>query len=111
MNDNAKEYEKPDSFCDHGFSALLRSASFFFLVSSGSLFFGACLFLVLLGTDFADGFLARKWGVSSKIGTYFDVTTDFVFVFSLFVAWMLKGFCPIWVLIVLAVIFGQFIVI
>ena len=83
----------------------------FLLVSSGSLFFGACLFLVLLGTDFADGFLAEKWGVSSKIGTYFDVTTDFVFVFSLFVAWMLKGFCSIWVLIVLAVIFGQFIVI
>ena len=55
-------------------------------------------------------FSAVKWGVSSKIGTYFDVTTDFVFVFSLFVAWMLKGFCPIWVLIVLAVIFGQFIV-
>ena len=82
----------------------------FLLVSSGLLFFGACLFLVLLGTDFADGFLARKWGISSKIGTYFDVTTDFIFVFSLFVAWMLKGFCPSWVLIVIAVTFGQFIV-
>jgi phosphatidylglycerophosphate synthase len=82
----------------------------FLLVTNDLLFFGACLFLVLLGTDFADGLLARKWGVSSKIGTYFDVTTDFIFVFSLFVAWMLKGFCPSWILIIIGGIFVQFIV-
>jgi phosphatidylglycerophosphate synthase len=82
----------------------------FLFVSSNSLPFGACLFLVLLVTDFADGFFARKWGVSSKIGTYFDVTTDFTLVFSLFVAWMPKGFCPSWVLIVIVAVFGQFIV-
>ena len=81
----------------------------FLLVSSDLLFFGASLFLVLLGTDFADGLLARRWGVSSKIGTYFDATTDFIFVFSLFVAWIPKGFCPSWVLIVIAGIFVQFI--
>jgi phosphatidylglycerophosphate synthase len=82
----------------------------FLLVTNDLLFFGACLFLVLLGTDFADGFLARKWGVLSRKGTYFDVTTDFIFAFSLFMAWMSKGFCPSWILIVIAVIFVQFIV-
>ena len=82
----------------------------FLLVTSGLWFLGAGLFLVLIGSDFLDGFLARKWGISSKVGTYFDVTTDFVFVFSLFIAWMLKGFCPSWILIVIAVIFAQFIV-
>lgn len=82
----------------------------FLLVTNDLLIFGACLFLVLLGTDFADGLLARRWGVLSKKGTYFDATTDFIFVFSLFVAWMLKGFCPSWVLVVIAGIFVQFVV-
>lgn len=31
-------------------------------------------------------------------------------VFILFVAWMSKGFCPGWVLIIITVIFGQFII-
>ena len=79
-----------------------------FLVGDGTLFYGAALFLFLLFTDFLDGYLARKLGVSSKFGTYFDVTADFILVFSLFLAFGSEGFYAEWVLILVAAVFAGF---
>lgn len=79
-----------------------------FLVSNNLYFLGAGLFLFLLGTDFFDGYLARRFGVSSTFGTYFDVTTDFIFVFSMFAAFIPKGFCADWILIIVAAVFAEF---
>jgi phosphatidylglycerophosphate synthase len=79
-----------------------------FLISSNSHFLGAGLFLFLIFTDFFDGFLARKYGLSSKFGMYFDVTTDFVFVFSMFAVLIPKGFCANWILAVIAAVFVEF---
>jgi phosphatidylglycerophosphate synthase len=73
------------------------------------LVYGAALFLFLLFTDFLDGYLARKLGVSSKFGTYFDVTADFILVFSLFLAFGSKGFYAEWVLILVAAVFVGFV--
>jgi phosphatidylglycerophosphate synthase len=73
------------------------------------LFFGAILFLLLLCSDLLDGYLARRFGVSSKFGTYFDVVTDFVFVSSMFMVFIPKGFCPDWVLVLIAAVFVQFV--
>lgn len=81
-----------------------------FLVSSGMWFFGAVLFLLLLCTDFLDGYLARRFGLSSKFGTYFDVTTDFIFVFCSFLAFNLKEFVPDWVLVLITLVFAQFVI-
>jgi phosphatidylglycerophosphate synthase len=64
-----------------------------FFALASSVFLGASLFLFLLATDYLDGFLARKLGVPSRFGTYFDATTDFVFVFCMFAAFIPKGFC------------------
>jgi phosphatidylglycerophosphate synthase len=80
-----------------------------FLVGNGMLVYGAALFLFLLFTDFLDGYLARKLGVSSKFGTYFDVTADFILVFSLFLAFGSEGFYADWVLILVAAVFAVFI--
>lgn len=79
-----------------------------FLVSNGMLFFGAVLFLLLLFTDFLDGYLARKLGVSSKFGAYFDVTADFTLVFCMFLVFGSIGFCANWVLIVIVTVFTEF---
>jgi phosphatidylglycerophosphate synthase len=81
-----------------------------FLVSNDLYFLGAALFLFLLATDFLDGFLAREFDVSSKFGTYFDVTTDFILIFSMFLIFNSKGFIPEWVLVLIAFFFAQFIV-
>jgi phosphatidylglycerophosphate synthase len=79
-----------------------------FLVINDQYFFGAVLFLFLLTTDYLDGFLARKLGVSSRFGTYFDATTDFVFVLCMFAAFIPKGFCADWIPIAIIVVFTEF---
>lgn len=79
-----------------------------FLVGNGIRVYGAALFLFLLFTDFLDGYLARKLGVSSKFGTYFDVTVDFVLVFSMFLAFGSGGFYAEWILILIAAVFAEF---
>jgi len=80
-----------------------------FLVSNGMLFYGAALFLFLLFTDLLDGYLARKLGVFSSFGTYFDVTADFILVFSMFLVFGSVGFYADWVLILIAAVFAEFV--
>jgi phosphatidylglycerophosphate synthase len=80
-----------------------------FLISTGMLFYGATLFLFLLFTDFLDGYLARKLGVSSKFGTYFDVTADFTLIFSMLIAFGSKGFYAGWILILVVAVFAVFV--
>jgi phosphatidylglycerophosphate synthase len=74
------------------------------------LFYGAVLFLSLLCTDLLDGYLARRFGLSSKFGTYFDVTTDFILVFCMFLTFNSKGFVSGWVLALITFVFAQFLI-
>ena len=73
------------------------------------LFYGAVLFLSMLCSDYLDGYLAKRLGLSSRFGTFFDVATDFVLIFSALVVFNSKGFVPNWVLILIAFFFVQFI--
>ena len=79
-----------------------------FMVSNDLYSLGAGLFLFLITTDFLDGFLARRHGLSSQFGMYFDVTTDFILVFSMFVTFIPKGFCADWVLVIIVGVFAEF---
>ena len=74
------------------------------------LFYGAVLFLTLLCTDLLDGYLARRFALSTKFGTYFDVTTDFIFVFCMFLTFNSKGFVPEWILAIITLVFVLFII-
>jgi phosphatidylglycerophosphate synthase len=69
---------------------------------------GAVLFFFLIFTDFLDGYLARKLGVSSRFGTYFDVTTDFALVFCMFLVFASVGLCADWVPVVITAVFAEF---
>ncbi|MCX8153746.1 MAG: CDP-alcohol phosphatidyltransferase family protein [Candidatus Bathyarchaeota archaeon] len=80
-----------------------------FLVGNGKLFYGAILFLFLFFTDFLDGYLARKLGVSSKFGTYFDVTSDFTLTFLMLIVFGSTGFYAEWILILVAAVFAMFV--
>jgi len=67
------------------------------------------LFLFSIGTDLVDGFVARKLGVTSKNGAFFDTIADFLFIYGLFMAFIIKGFYPTWIFISLVFVFEQFI--
>ena len=81
-----------------------------FSLSAGQTFLGSLCFLLALVSDLADGYLARRFSVSSKFGAKFDVTVDFVFITGVFLYFVLHGLYPIWILGLIVFMFAQFIV-
>ena len=79
------------------------------LVDTGTPFCSAALFLFLLLTDCLDGYVARKFEVTSKLGTFFDVTADFVLVFSVLLVFGSRGFYADWVPMLVAAMFAWFV--
>ncbi|MFA5364339.1 MAG: CDP-alcohol phosphatidyltransferase family protein [Candidatus Bathyarchaeia archaeon] len=67
------------------------------------------LFLFAVSTDFLDGYIAKKQKTASKSGAYFDATVDFVFVSAMFTVFTLNGLYPLWVVSLICLVFGQFI--
>ena len=66
------------------------------------------LFLFAVCTDFLDGYFAKKLEVTSRLGSYFDVTVDFLFVSGMFLAFILEGFYQLWILFLVVFVFVQF---
>lgn len=70
----------------------------------------ACLVLMAFSasTDYFDGWLARKLGVTSRFGAYYDAATDFTLIFGIFAFLSWKGFYPVWLPLVITLSFAQF---
>jgi phosphatidylglycerophosphate synthase len=83
---------------------------FFYFFNIGNV--AACLGLIsfCVATDFFDGYLARKLNVASRFGAYYDATTDFILMFGIFAFFNDLGFYPIWLLLVIAIAFIQFMI-
>ena len=83
---------------------------FIYLYSAGDV----TLCLILLGfaaaTDFFDGYIARKLEATSKFGAYYDAATDFTLMFGIFTFFMLLGLYPVWLPILIAISFAQFLI-
>lgn len=95
------------------FISSLRIAAipfFFYLYNIENI--GACLVLLAFcaASDYFDGYFARRLNATSRFGAYYDATTDFILVFGIFAFFSNIGFYPIWLLVLIAVAFIQFIV-
>ncbi|MEI8200799.1 MAG: CDP-alcohol phosphatidyltransferase family protein [Eubacteriales bacterium] len=66
------------------------------------------ILLVIFASDIMDGKLARRWNVTTRRGAIFDVTADMFFVAVSFVALILRGVFPPWLLAVAALKFIEF---
>ena len=66
------------------------------------------LFLFAVSTDFLDGYLAKKLEATSRLGSYFDATADFLFVSGMFLVFVIEGFYPSWILVLMVFVFAQF---
>lgn len=66
------------------------------------------LFLFATCTDSLDGYAARKLEATSTLGSYFDVTADFLFVSSMFLIFVLEEVYPLWILLLIVTVFVQF---
>jgi phosphatidylglycerophosphate synthase len=90
----------------------LRVAVLPFLILSfilGLTLVSYALFLFAILTDFLDGYYAKKFHISSKLGAYFDATADFLFVSVMLSVFVFEGFYPLWVLVLVVFVFVQFI--
>ena len=68
------------------------------------------LFLLAIGTDFLDGYIARRMVLATKFGAYFDATVDFIFIIGMFTAFVTAGLYPYFVLPLILFVFAQFVI-
>jgi len=80
------------------------AAPLFFYTFLNDLFLISVSILVLaLITDVLDGYIARKLDVTSDMGAYLDVTSDFVLIVACFLAYVIKGwYVPLILLLIIA---------
>lgn len=66
-----------------------------------------CILFSLI-SDVLDGYLARKLKCCSKIGSILDPIADFFTIFLAIIAYCLKTIYPFWVLMIISIMFLQF---
>jgi CDP-diacylglycerol--glycerol-3-phosphate 3-phosphatidyltransferase/cardiolipin synthase len=67
------------------------------------------IFITALYTDYLDGYLARKLDAATNYGAYLDTVADFILIVTVFLAFIITGIYPYWVLILIIFMFVQFI--
>lgn len=87
-------------------SALRLGISFFFFVffiSKDPLLQFIALILFLIGsiTDYFDGYIARKYNLSSNLGKFLDPLADKFLTTAAFTSFVILDLIPIWMLIIL----------
>jgi phosphatidylglycerophosphate synthase len=68
------------------------------------------VFLLAIITDALDGYLSRKFSVESTLGAYLDIFADFFLVLLAFIAFLIGRIYPYWILILIILVFLQFLV-
>ena len=69
------------------------------LVLAGADTVAAVVFVVAAATDWFDGRLARRWGVTSKLGSFLDTTADKLLVTAALVGLLAVGRASPWVVL------------
>lgn len=64
----------------------------------------AVLFAIAAATDWIDGRLARRWGVTTKLGSFLDTTADKLLVSGVLIALLEAGRASAWIV---AIIVGR----
>jgi CDP-diacylglycerol--glycerol-3-phosphate 3-phosphatidyltransferase len=62
----------------------------------GAYVLAALLFVIAAGTDFIDGYLARRWQVATKLGSFLDTTADKLLVTGALIALVGAGRASAW---------------
>jgi len=68
-------------------------------ISSGAMWIAFVLFLAAGVSDAVDGFLAKRFGMTSELGSYLDPLADKVLIVSIYVALGINGVIPGWLVI------------
>ena len=91
------------------FSRVLLAVPIFYFIISSRFDLSLILYLLALFSDLADGYIARKTKSCSPKGAFFDVSADFLLVLSGISGYVILGKINAWILVLLFLMFGQFI--
>jgi cardiolipin synthase len=68
-------------------------------ITSGELRIALVLFLVAGASDAVDGFLAKRFNMTSELGALLDPLADKALLVSIYVAFAISGALPVWLVI------------
>jgi cardiolipin synthase (CMP-forming) len=68
-------------------------------IGAGEMRFAFLLFLAAGVSDAVDGFLAKRFGMTSEIGAYLDPLADKALIMSIYIALAISGEMPRWLVI------------
>jgi CDP-diacylglycerol---glycerol-3-phosphate 3-phosphatidyltransferase len=91
-------------------SRLVMAFIFFYLFINNQVFLSTIIFAGAIATDTFDGYLARKLDATSRFGAFLDTIVDFILVLVSFLAFVLFDIYPFWILVVILLMFLQFII-
>jgi len=74
----------------------------FFSDVPGALYWAAGIYLFAGLTDIVDGAIARKFNMITRLGRVIDPLADKLMQVAVFVCMAVKGFIPVWVILILA---------
>lgn len=67
----------------------------------GKEFVGLGLFLLAALTDFLDGFIARRWGLVTRLGKLLDPAADKILTSAAFISLVEMGHAPAWMVVII----------
>lgn len=68
-------------------------------ISDGHAVLAFAVFVIAGLTDGLDGFIAKKWNLSSRLGAYLDPLADKALLVSIFIALGVTGAIPVWLVV------------
>jgi CDP-diacylglycerol--glycerol-3-phosphate 3-phosphatidyltransferase/cardiolipin synthase len=90
------------------FIRIILAPLFFFTIINDLYVYSIGIFILAGASDMIDGLYARSYGLNSPKGAYYDISSDFIFILAGFSAFVVNGIYPYWVLIIIVVMFLQF---
>ncbi|HML04444.1 MAG TPA: CDP-alcohol phosphatidyltransferase family protein [Methanobacterium sp.] len=90
-------------------SRVILAIVFLYLLINNLKILAIAIFLLAIISDALDGYIARKLGISSDSGAYLDIIADFFLVLISFLAFIISGIYPYWLLLLIILVFLQFI--
>lgn len=82
---------------------LLIPAFVWLIVDRDTTFLGLVLFVVVISTDWVDGYVARRTGQVSELGMVLDPTADRLAMAAALVALVVRGAFPLWAALLILV--------
>jgi cardiolipin synthase (CMP-forming) len=68
-------------------------------IASGEMYFAFLLFMIAAISDAVDGFLAKRFGMTTELGAYLDPLADKVLIMSIYLTLGITGIIPRWIVI------------